>query len=92
MPYLLSLAVLAAVLYAFYRYLTADARRTTAALAQPFPPAWRTILAERVAFYLALAVPERVRFEQQTQVFLARTRITGLQTAGDSQRASAPRF
>ena len=83
MPYLLSLAVLAATLYAFYRYVTADARRTTAALIQPFPPTWRTILAERVAFYLALAVPERVRFEQLTQVFLARTRITGVQTAVD---------
>ena len=83
MPYLLSLAVLAATLYAFYRYVKADARRTTAALVQPFPPAWRTILAERVAFYLALTVPERVRFEQLTQVFLARTRITGVQTEVD---------
>ena len=80
MPYLLSLAILAAVLYVFYQYVTADSRRTSAALAQPFPPAWRAILAERVAFYLALAEPEKARFEQQTQVFLARTRITGVQT------------
>ena len=83
MPYLLSLAVLAAILYAFYRYATADARRVAAALAQPFPPAWRTILSERVAFYLALAEPEKARFEQQTQTFLARTRITGVQTEVD---------
>ncbi|MCI1189191.1 zinc-dependent peptidase [Hymenobacter sp. DH14] len=83
MPYILSLAVLVAILYAFYQYVTADSRRTSAALAQPFPPAWRAILAERVAFYLALAEPEKARFEQQTQVFLARTRITGVQTDVD---------
>ena len=83
MPYLISLAVLAAILYAFYHYVTADARRTTAALAQPFPPAWRTILAGRVAFYRALTEPEKGRFEQQTQVFLVRTRITGVQTEVD---------
>lgn len=83
MPYILSLAVLAAILYAFYQYATADSRRTMAALAQPFPPAWRAVLAERVAFYLALAEPEKAQFEQQTQVFLARTRITGVQTEVD---------
>jgi Mlc titration factor MtfA (ptsG expression regulator) len=83
MPYLLSLAVLMAVLYAFYQYVTADSRRTKAALAQPFPAAWRVILAERVAFYLALAESEKARFEQQTQVFLARTRIAGVQTEVD---------
>ena len=83
MPYLVSLAVVLAVLYAFYRYATADARRTSAALAQPFPPAWRVILAERVAFYRALTDDEKERFEQQTQVFLARTRITGVQTDVD---------
>ncbi|MDQ2792545.1 MAG: zinc-dependent peptidase [Bacteroidota bacterium] len=83
MPYILSLAVLAAILYAFYQYITADSRRITAALAQPFPPAWRAILAGRVAFYRALAEPEKARFERQTQVFLARTRITGVQTEVD---------
>ena len=83
MPYILSLAALAAILYIFYQYATADSRRTRAALARPFPPAWRTILAERVAFYLALTDAEKARFEQQTQVFLAHTRITGVQTEMD---------
>ena len=83
MPYLISLAVLLAVLYAFYQYITADSRRINTALAQPFPPEWRAILNERVAFYLALAEAEKARFEQQTQVFLARTRITGVQTEVD---------
>ncbi|GAA3966989.1 zinc-dependent peptidase [Hymenobacter antarcticus] len=83
MVYLISLAVLAAVLYAFYRYVTADSHRRTAALAQEFPAAWRQLLSERVAFYLALSAPEKVRFEQQVQVFLATTRITGVQTDVD---------
>ena len=83
MPYLVSLAVLAAILYAFYRYATADSRRRTAALAVAFPTAWQQILSERVAFYRALIATEKVRFEQQVQVFLARTRITGVQTEVD---------
>ena len=83
MPYILSVAVLAAVLYAFYQYATADSRRVAAALAQPFPPVWRKILSEQVAFYLALTEPEKARFEQQVQTFLARTHITGIQTEVD---------
>ena len=83
MVYLISLAVLAAVLYAFYRYVTADSRRRTAALTQEFPAAWRQLLSERVAFYLALSDPEKIRFERQVQVFLASTRITGVQTEVD---------
>ena len=85
MPYLISLAVLVAIMYAFYQYATADSRRRTAALAEEFPTAWRQILAEHVAFYLALTDAEKVRFEQQTQVFLARTRITGVQTVVDDR-------
>ena len=83
MPYIISLAVLVAILYAFYQYATADSRRRTAALAAEFPAAWRQILAERVAFYLALTDSEKARFEQRTQVFLASTRITGVQTEVD---------
>ena len=83
MPYLLSLAVLVAVLYVFYRYATADSRQRTAALAEDFPAAWRQTLSERVAFYLSLTESERTRFEKQAQVFLASTRITGVQTEVD---------
>ena len=87
MPYLLSLAALAVVLFAYYRYATADARRAAAALAEDFPAAWRQILTERVAFYRALAAPEQARFERQMRLFLARTRITGVQTeVGDTTR------
>ena len=83
MPYLISLAVLVAIVYAFYQYATADSRRRTAALGEEFPAAWRQILSEQVAFYLALTDDEKVRFEKQTQVFLASTRITGVQTEVD---------
>ncbi|HEX8326564.1 MAG TPA: zinc-dependent peptidase [Hymenobacter sp.] len=83
MVYLISLAVLAAVVYAFYQYATADSRRRTEALAEEFPVAWRHILAERVAFYLSLTKKEKARFEKQVQVFLAGTRITGVQTEVD---------
>ena len=83
MPYLISLAVLVAVLYAFYQYATADSRRRTAALAEEFPAAWQQILSEQVAFYRVLTDDEKTRFEQQTQIFLARTRITGVQTEVD---------
>ncbi|HEX8506070.1 MAG TPA: zinc-dependent peptidase [Hymenobacter sp.] len=83
MVYLISLAVLAAVVYAFYQYVTADSRRRTEALAEEFPAAWRQILAERVAFYLSLTKKEKARFEKQVQVFLANTRITGVQTEVD---------
>ena len=83
MPYLISLAVLVAILYAFYRYATANSRRRTAALAQEFPAAWRQILMARVAFYLSLTKKEKIRFEKQVQVFLASTRISGVQTDVD---------
>ncbi|WP_233254047.1 M90 family metallopeptidase [Hymenobacter sedentarius] len=83
MPYLIFLAVVAAISYAFYRYATADSRRRSAVLAQEFPAAWRQILTERVAFYLSLTKNEKTRFEKQVQVFLASTRITGVQTEVD---------
>ncbi|SFQ52950.1 M90 family metallopeptidase [Hymenobacter arizonensis] len=83
MPYILSLAALVAIIYVFYRYATADSRQRTAAIAEEFPAAWRQILSERVAFYLSLTKKDKVRFEKQVQVFLASTRITGVQTEVD---------
>jgi MtfA peptidase len=83
MQYLMFAALVAVVGYAFYRYLTRESRLKQAALAAEFPAAWQQILTERVAFYLALAPEARTRFEQRVQVFLARTRITGVQTEVD---------
>ncbi len=83
MPYFLSLAALAVVVFFFCRYATADGRRRAAALAAGFPPAWRALLAGHVAFYRALNGAEQARFERQAQLFLADTRITGVQTDVD---------
>ncbi|SHJ26444.1 hypothetical protein SAMN02745146_2671 [Hymenobacter daecheongensis DSM 21074] len=83
MNYVIWLAVLAVVLFLFYRYATRAARVKAAALAAEFPAAWREILTGRVAFYLSLTDNERKRFEREVQVFLAQTRITGLQTEVD---------
>ena len=81
--YLLAGAVLLALVFGFYRYLTADARRQRAALATPFPDSWRALLTSHVAFYDGLEATEKTRFEQAMQLFLARTRLTGIQTEVD---------
>jgi len=83
MNYVIWLAMLAAVIFAFYRYATRESRLRATALAQDFPAAWRQILAERVAFYLSLSKNEKQRFERAIQVFLAETRITGVQVEVD---------
>ena len=83
MQYWVFAAFVALIVFLFYRYLTADSRRKAAALAAEFPVAWRQTLAERVAFYLALTANDKLRFEKKIQVFLAQTRITGVQTEVD---------
>jgi Mlc titration factor MtfA (ptsG expression regulator) len=83
LPYALALLTLLVLLTVFYRYLTADSRRRQAALAAPFPAAWRTLLVENVAFYDGLGPEDQARFEQAMQLFLARTRLTGIQTEVD---------
>lgn len=80
LPWLLALAALVVVLY---RLWTRDQRRDARATAAPFPPTWRQILERRVAFYHKLAPQDRRRFEQRMQLFLARTRITGVETEVD---------
>jgi Mlc titration factor MtfA (ptsG expression regulator) len=81
--YLLAGAVLLALGAAFYRYLTADARQRRAALRTPFPDSWRALLRTHVAFYTGLDATGQARFEQAMQLFLARTRLTGIQTEVD---------
>ncbi|UYZ63835.1 zinc-dependent peptidase [Hymenobacter weizhouensis] len=80
MSYLLFALLVVGVGFAFYRYVTRDTRRREAALAEEFPAGWRQILSERVAFYLSLTPGDKQRFEKKVQVFLAGTRITGVQT------------
>lgn len=83
MEYLIGLAVLAGIFFLIYRYVTGGARERAVALSKPFPEAWRVILTDRVAFYSALTDTEKLRFEKQVQLFIARTRITGIKTSID---------
>ncbi len=79
--FILTLAILGGLLY---RYWTRAARRDARALAQPFPAEWSELLRRRVSFYRDLPTPDdRTRFEQRVQLFLARTRLTGIETAVD---------
>ncbi len=61
-----------------FRWFTAKVRRRQAILAQPFPLKWEEILLERVAYYQRLPEDLRARFRRMLQVFLAETRITGI--------------
>ncbi len=50
---------------------------------QPFPAAWEAVLQSHVAFFRALAPPEKERFRQLIKVFLDEVRITGIETEVD---------
>ncbi|MCB0636703.1 MAG: zinc-dependent peptidase, partial [Lewinella sp.] len=45
---------------------------------EPFPPAWRSILAEWVHFYRKLSPEEQKRFEYEVQEFLLNYTISGV--------------
>ena len=60
-------------------------RRRLRLLAQPFPAHYRTILQNRIGFYISLDEKEKVRFEKMVTLFLAETRITGIQTEIDDE-------
>ncbi|MDX2432223.1 MAG: zinc-dependent peptidase [Bacteroides sp.] len=47
---------------------------------EPFPPEWRIILLQNVAFYAALSREEKELFEYKVQEFLLNCRITGIET------------
>ena len=56
-----------------------DEGRRRAALAGPFPPAWRELLLERYDHYDRLPEELRPRFEDDLRLFLAQKRITGVE-------------
>lgn len=47
---------------------------------EPFPPEWRILLLQNVAFYAALSREEKELFEYKVQEFLLNCRITGIET------------
>jgi MtfA peptidase len=46
----------------------------------PFPPRWRNILEQKVAYYNGLSPEEKKRFELLVQEFLLNYKITGIET------------
>lgn len=48
-----------------------------------FPPKWRVILSQKVAFYNALSAEEKQQFEHKVQDFLLNHRITGVDVEVD---------
>jgi Mlc titration factor MtfA (ptsG expression regulator) len=78
---LLFVAAGAAVGYRFAKYR--ERRRRTRR--QPFPPAWRQLLEDRVSWYRRLDADARARFERSVQLFLEEKRITGVETDVDDE-------
>jgi Mlc titration factor MtfA (ptsG expression regulator) len=60
------------------RRLAARWARRRAALARPFPDAWRAFLLDRYDHYERLPEGLRARFEDDLRIFLAETRLTGV--------------
>jgi Mlc titration factor MtfA (ptsG expression regulator) len=54
-------------------------RQREAMLASPFPPLWIELLENRCEHYRRLPTANRDQFKDQTQVFLAEQRITGVE-------------
>ena len=72
------LAGLAAAVLLVTAFRRGDARRR-AALAAPFPAAWREALLHRYDHYHRLPDEWRARFEDDVRLFLAEKRITGVE-------------
>lgn len=68
------------VCYRIFIILTSKYRKRNKVLSTPFPKKWQKILQDNVIFYNALQKPEKERFEQNVQIFLAEKRITGIKT------------
>ena len=62
-----------------WRVLTAGAARRERIRRAPFPDEWRRILEDRYDHYHRLPPALRARFESDVAVFLAETRITGIE-------------
>lgn len=78
---LISIGVLSC--YTIYTTLTAKYRKRNSILSTMFPTEWRTILQQNVVFYNTLSENDKIRFEQNVQIFLAEKRITGIKTMID---------
>jgi Mlc titration factor MtfA (ptsG expression regulator) len=55
-------------------------KKKKAKIAQPFPATYRQVLNEHVAFYRELDSIQKVEFEKRMQIFLAKVKVTGVNT------------
>lgn len=62
------------LIYAFWRFFVYRKKLG------PFPPRWRYLLRKHVLYYRRLPRPERRRFEESVQRFLAEVKISGVNT------------
>lgn len=60
-----------------------EKNNTKSQVPQQFPPEWRTILLQKVAFYNSLNDTDKKRFETKVLDFIAACRITGIDTSVD---------
>jgi len=63
------------------RLLGGRSARRRALLAAPFPPRWREFLLDKYDHYDRLPPDLRRRFEDDVRVFMAETRVTGIEAA-----------
>jgi MtfA peptidase len=77
------LAIGALSFFSIYQILTRKYRERQEMVQKPFPPLWRTILQDNVAFYRTLSDDKKLLFETEIQVFLHETRITGIKCEVD---------
>jgi Mlc titration factor MtfA (ptsG expression regulator) len=73
------------IAYSIFNTLTAKYRKRNTILLTQFPETWRKTLINNVAFYNTLSKTNKIRFEQNIQIFLAEKRITGIQTKIDDK-------
>lgn len=66
-----------------YWFVRRRCLRRLKVMARPFPAKWEQILQSHVAFFRALADPDKERFRQMVKVFLDEVRITGIRTGAD---------
>ncbi len=82
-PQLVFLLSVLALALALGWWFARGRRQVAEVLETPFPAGWRKQLRQRVAFYRALDAAGQKRFEARMQLFLARTRISGIETEVD---------
>lgn len=70
------LIVVSIIVFSFYLLL----RKKEKFQAYATPPRWKSILEERVEYYVKLSAEERVRFEIDVQRFLTTIKVTGIKT------------